>query len=106
MTVVSGHVGDPDAPGAVDWAALARTGGTLVVLMGMAARAEIARRLIEAGRSPDTPVVVVHRGTTATQASVRTTLAGLAEVELGPPCTIVIGAVAGLDLLDRARSGR
>jgi uroporphyrinogen III methyltransferase/synthase len=97
---VSGHAGDPDAPGAVDWEVLARTGGTLVVLMGMAARGEIARRLVAAGRSPDTPVLVVHRGTTSTQASVRTSLAGLAEVDLGPPCTIVIGPVAGLDLLD------
>jgi uroporphyrinogen III methyltransferase/synthase len=100
VTVVSGHVSDPDAPGSVDWDILARTGGTLVVLMGMAARGEIARRLVAAGRSPDTPVLVVHRGTTATQASARTTLAGLADVDLGPPCTIVIGPVAALDLLD------
>ena len=98
VTVVTGHVGDPAAPGAVDWESLGRAGGTLVVLMGMAARAEIARRLVAAGRRPDTPVVVVHRGTTPTQATVRTTLAGLAGVELGPPCTIVIGAVAALDL--------
>ena len=28
VTVVSGHVSDPDAPGAVDWEALAATGGT------------------------------------------------------------------------------
>jgi len=103
VTVVSGHAGDPDAPGAVDWPALARTGGTIVILMGMASRVEIARRLVDAGRSPDTPVVVVHRGTTAGQASVRTTLAGLVDVELGPPCTIVIGPVAALDLHDAAR---
>jgi len=69
-----------------------------VVLMGMAARGEIARRLVEAGRSPETPVLVVHRGTTSTQASVRTTLAALADVDLGPPATIVIGPVAALDL--------
>jgi uroporphyrinogen III methyltransferase/synthase len=103
VTVVSGHIGDPGAPGAVDWASLARAGGTLVVLMGMAVRAEIARRLIDAGRPHDTPVLVVHRGTTSTQASVRTTLAGLADVDLGPPCTIVIGAVAALDLRGTAR---
>jgi uroporphyrinogen III methyltransferase / synthase len=98
VTVVSGHVSDPDAPGSVDWTSLARTGGTLVVLMGMAARAEIARRLIEAGRSPDTPVIVVHRGTAPTQQSARATLATLSAVDLGPPCTIVIGPVAALDL--------
>ncbi len=105
VTVVSGHAGDPEAPGTVDWAALARTGGTLVILMGVASRAEIARRLVEAGRSPDTPVLVVHGGTTSGQASVRTSLAGLAEVKLGPPCTIVIGPVAALDLLDASHGG-
>ena len=68
--------------------------------MGMAARAEIARRLMAARRGADTPVVVVRRGTTTTQAECPDHLAGLAGVELGPPCTIVIGAVAGLDLLD------
>jgi len=103
VTVVSGHVGDPGVPGAVDWESLARAGGTLVVLMGMANRAEIARRLVDAGRPPDTPVVVVHRGTTSTQASVRTTLAGLVQVDLGPPCTIVIGPVAALDLRSSER---
>ncbi len=71
--------------------------------MGMADRAEIARRLVNAGRPPDTPVVVVHRGTSSTQASVRTTLAGLAGVDLGPPCTIVIGPVAALDLRSSER---
>jgi len=98
VTVVSGHVGDPDTPGAVDWASLARVGGTIVILMGMASRAEIARRLVDGGRSPDTPVVVVHSGTAPSQASVRTTLDGLGAVDLGPPCTIVIGPVAALDL--------
>ena len=98
VTVVTGHVGPPGAPGAVDWESLARVGGTIVVMMGMAGRAEIARRLVAAGRAGDTPVLVVHRGTTAAQASVRTTLDALAGVELGPPCTIVIGPVAALDL--------
>ena len=104
VTVVSGHAGATDTPGAsdapggVDWVSLARAGGTLVVVMGMAERAEIARRLVEAGRSPDTAVLVVHRGTTPAAASVRTTLAGLPGVEMEPPATIVIGPVAALDL--------
>jgi uroporphyrinogen III methyltransferase/synthase len=103
VTVVSGHVGDPAAPGAVDWASLARAGGTIVILMGMAARAEIARRLVEGGRAADTPVLVVHRGTASAETSARTTLAGLADVDLGPPCTIVVGPVAALDLRSAAR---
>ena len=97
VTVVTGHSGDPSLPG-VDWDLLARLDGTLVVLMGMAARGAIAGRLIDAGRDPATPVAVVHWGTTDRQQVVRTTLDGLAAVDLPAPAAIVIGAVAGLDV--------
>ena len=76
----------------------ARADGTIVVLMGMATRAEIARRLIDGGRKESTPVVVVQWGTLARQQRVRTTLGELSSVELDSPATIVVGAVAGLDL--------
>jgi uroporphyrinogen III methyltransferase/synthase len=98
VTIVTGHVGDPSAPGGVDWAALARADGTIVILMGMATRAEIARRLIDGGRKESTPVAVVQWGTTERQRQVRTTLGELSSVELDSPATIVVGAVAGLDL--------
>jgi uroporphyrinogen III methyltransferase/synthase len=97
VTVVAGRVGDTGGP-PVDWASLARAGGTLVILMGMERRAEIARLLLDGGRAPDTPVVVVEWGTTPAQRSVRTDLAHLPDVELGAPATIVVGAVAGLSL--------
>lgn len=103
VTVVTGHVGDPTAPGGVDWESLARAGGTIVVLMGMATREEIARRLVAAGRPPDTPVVVVQWGTTPAQRTARTTLAGLGAVDLGSPSVVVVGPVAGLDLSWTAR---
>jgi uroporphyrinogen III methyltransferase/synthase len=96
-TVVTGHAAGGDPP-AVDWEALARVGGTIVVLMGVAHRGEIAKRLIEAGRGADTPVAVVERGTVAAQRTVRTTLGGLAALEVETPATIVIGEVAELDL--------
>ncbi|HTX62468.1 MAG TPA: uroporphyrinogen-III C-methyltransferase [Acidimicrobiales bacterium] len=98
VTVVTGHVEDPGAGGGVDWASLGRAGGTLVVLMGMAQRAEIARRLLDAGRPADTPVAVVEWGTTPAQRVARTTLEGLARVTLGSPAVIVVGDVAGFDL--------
>jgi uroporphyrinogen III methyltransferase/synthase len=97
VTVVTGHVGE-DAGSGVDWKALAAVGGTLVVLMGMATRAEIAALLIAGGRAADTPVLVVEQGTTRAQRVARTTLSELHAVDLGSPATIVIGAVAGLDL--------
>ncbi len=112
VTVVTGHVGEDGSGGSesparqsdsdevdrVDWEALARARGTLVIMMGMQKRAEIAHLLIEGGRSPATPVAVIHRGTTTDQRAVRTDLAGLASVELGAPSIIVVGEVAALNL--------
>jgi uroporphyrin-III C-methyltransferase len=98
VTVVTGQVGDSTATGAVDWHSLGRTGGTLVILMGMSVRERIAADLIASGRDAATPVAVVHWGTTARQTVVRSTLGGLAAVDLPAPSVIVVGPVADLDL--------
>ncbi len=97
FTVVTGHSRQA-LDTEIDWDALARVGGTIVVLMGVAHRGEIARRLIAAGRPPATPVAAVGWGTRPGQRSVRTTLAGLPATDLEPPVTMVIGPVAQLDL--------
>jgi uroporphyrinogen III methyltransferase/synthase len=97
FTVVTGHsrfAVDEDT----NWNALAAAGGTIVVLMGVAHRAEIAKRLMEGGLPAGTPVVAVTWGTRPQQRTVRTTLAELGDVDLEPPATIVVGAVADLDL--------
>ncbi|HEX3794827.1 MAG TPA: uroporphyrinogen-III C-methyltransferase [Acidimicrobiales bacterium] len=96
VTIVTGRVGDPSAPGGVDWAALAKVEGTLVILMGMATRAEIALALREGGKPGSTPTTVIERGTTAQQRVVRTTLDGLADVAAQSPAVIVVGPVAAL----------
>ena len=96
VTVVTGRVGEPDGTSAHDWEALARVGGTLVILMGMTNRAAIAAALVQGGLAPDTAVAVIAQGTTASQRMARTTLAGLAGVNLGPPAVIVVGPVAAL----------
>ena len=100
-TVVTGHGADGSASGGpvpVDWDAVARVGGTVVVLMGVEHRAEIASRLVAGGRKPSTPVAVIERGTLPTQIVTRTTLERLADTEADSPATIVIGEVAALDL--------
>lgn len=97
FTVVTGHE-DPWAATETDWDAVARVGGTIVVLMGVATRAAIAERLMGAGLDPATPAASVQWGTRPEQRTVRTTLAGLADAPLESPATIVIGAVAGLDV--------
>ena len=96
FTVVTGHRGTEQP--AIDWEALAHVGGTIVVLMGVADRAIIAERLIGAGLAPNTPVAAVRWGTRADQEVTRTTLTELGSALIEAPATIVIGAVASLDL--------
>ncbi len=96
VTVVTGRVGDAAAPGAVDWDALARAGGTLVVLMGVTTRAAVAEALVKGGRDPETPVAVIERGTGPAERVVRTTLGRLGSVQVDAPAVIVVGAVAAL----------
>ncbi|NNN19576.1 MAG: uroporphyrinogen-III C-methyltransferase [Acidimicrobiaceae bacterium] len=97
FTVVTGHR-HGSATDQVDWESLAKLGGTIVVLMGVAHRAEISEKLISGGLSPYTPVAAVRWGTRSDQVSVRTNLQSLGEAEILSPSVIVIGAVAGLDL--------
>jgi uroporphyrinogen III methyltransferase/synthase len=97
FTVVTGHSRHSiDAD--IDWSAVAHAGGTIVVLMGVAHRAEITSRLLGAGLAESTPVAAVRWGTRPDQRTVRTTLSALPAIELEPPVTIVIGPVAALNL--------
>ncbi len=99
VTIVTGHE-DPVAgdEGSVDWDAVARVGGTIVVLMGVARIGAIAARLVAAGRAPSTPVASVTWGTRPQQHTVRATLGTIADAELESPATIVIGEVAAQNL--------
>ncbi|WP_151528548.1 MULTISPECIES: uroporphyrinogen-III C-methyltransferase [Corynebacterium] len=102
FTVISGHLA-PDNPNSLnDWTALAHTGGTLVVIMGVKNSGAIAERLMSDGRSPETPAAVIQEGTTAEQKMLRCTLATLGasirEEGIAPPAVLVIGEVAGLTL--------
>jgi uroporphyrinogen III methyltransferase/synthase len=98
VTVVTGRVGGSggEGTGAPDWEALARAGGTLLILMGMSTRAAIADALVAGGRPPDTPAAVIARATTGAQRVAHTTLAELASVDLDSPAVIVVGPVAAL----------
>ena len=97
VTFLTGHRESLDALPEVDWQALGRLGGTLVVLMGVRNRGEVARRLIQAGRPADTPVAVVQDGTLPGQKTVRCTLGTLSGAEAASPAAIVVGEVAGSD---------
>lgn len=81
-----------------DWASLARGRQTLVIYMGLMRSAHIRQRLLEHGLSPDTPVALIERGTTAQQKVVRGELRELAELarQVASPALMVIGSVASL----------
>jgi uroporphyrin-III C-methyltransferase len=99
--VVSGH--DEEAFTA-SIGQLAPNGVTLVIMMGVARRADLAKRLITLGWSALTPAAIVAaasrpqqqvlRGVLADFASDATTIAGDA------PAVIVVGEVAALNLVD------
>ncbi|MEU6130071.1 uroporphyrinogen-III C-methyltransferase [Saccharopolyspora sp. NPDC047091] len=100
VVVVSGHVGPHDETSLVDWPALARLRGTLVLMMAVKRIGEFAAVLVEHGRDPESPVAIVQEGTTRTQRTVRTTLAAAADAvrthEIAPPAVIIVGPVADL----------
>jgi uroporphyrinogen III methyltransferase/synthase len=97
VAFVTGH----DQPGAsasrVDWDALARFPGTLVVYMGVAHLRPICEALMRGGKSPSTPAALVQSGTMPWQRTLVGTLADLAdrahEAGLAPPALIVVGEV-------------
>ncbi len=98
VAFVTGHE-DPAKPEtALDWDALARFPGTLVLYMGVKNLPDIASRLIDAGRDPDEPAAAIQRGTLPGQKAAVGTLRTLAaEVErqgLRPPSILLFGAVA------------
>lgn len=100
VVVVSGHVGPDDPRSLVDWSALARLRGTIVLLMAVERIAAFADALISGGRPSDTPTAVVADGTMRSQRTLRSTLdkvaADIAAQHVRPPAIVVIGPVAGL----------
>jgi uroporphyrinogen III methyltransferase/synthase len=100
VTFVTGHEDPAKADTQTDWAALARSGGTIVLYMGVKTLPRIAGALIAGGMAPDTPAAAVQWGTRARQRTVVATLATLSDeimqAGLGAPVITVIGPVVSL----------
>lgn len=100
FTVVSGHLppGHPDS--LVDWMALARLRGTLVLLMAVDNLPAIATALVAGGRGAHTPAAVVQDGSLGSQRTLFSTLesvaADVAAAGLRPPATVVVGEVVAV----------
>ncbi|MDP9727092.1 uroporphyrinogen-III C-methyltransferase [Alicyclobacillus tolerans] len=79
------------------WDAVALSGQTMVILMGMGHLQEIVQKLIDCGRHPETPVAIIQWGTTIKQQVVSGTLENICllveEARLQAPAVIVVGDV-------------
>jgi uroporphyrinogen III methyltransferase/synthase len=100
FAVLTGHE-DPAKPeSSIHWRELATGTDTLICLMGVESLPEIMKKLVEAGRSPQTPVAVTRWGTLPRQQTVTGTLADIVErtraADFGPPAVTVIGEVVRL----------
>jgi uroporphyrinogen III methyltransferase/synthase len=100
VAFVTGHEAPTKGESALDWEALARFPGTLVIYMGMSRLAQLSRALIEHGKPADTPTAAVHWATTGEQRTVTAPLGQIAAAVkaagLTPPALIVIGSVVTL----------
>ncbi|MGH3491267.1 MAG: uroporphyrinogen-III C-methyltransferase [Actinopolymorphaceae bacterium] len=108
FTVVSAHTSQRgEQP---DWAGLAGVEGTLVFLMGVSQLSAIVEGLLAHGRSPDTPVALVERGTLPDQRLTPGTLATIVDTaaaqDVRSPAVIVVGEVVGLASLLGPGDGR
>ena len=95
MTFVTGHDQSGNTPGSLDWASISKGSQVIVIYMGMKHIAQIARKLIDAGRSMHEPVAVVTTATTDEQRVLETTLGSIVEdieaAGMEPPAIICVG---------------
>ncbi len=98
IVIMTGH-DDPEKLSGPTMDALALPDQTLVILMGVEHFRKLVPRLLEHRMPPDTPVVAIQWGTTASQdireGTIQSIIRILDEKPIRPPATIVIGRVAG-----------
>ena len=100
LTIFTGHEDPTKAESSLDFAHLAATPGTKVMLMGVERIAVIAARLMENGAAAETPIALVRWGTTGRQQTLRGTLADIAgrveAADFKAPAVAVLGGVVTL----------
>src|SRR4051812_2733693 len=99
-TVITGHEDPTKDETNIDWAQVAKTPGTKIVLMGVERIRQISESLVANGMSAKTPVAMIRWGTTGQQQSIEGTLATIADVvektKSPAPAVTVIGDVVKL----------
>ncbi len=100
FAVVTGHEDPTKGKSNMRWEHLATGVDTLVFLMGVANLPHITSKLIENGRSADTPAAVIRWGTKPEQRTLITTVGKAAEDVakngIKPPAIFIVGEVVNL----------
>ena len=105
LTIVTGSESPDKAGASVDWDRLAKSEGTLSLLMSWKNLPAITQALIDGGRAEDTPVAVVQWGTWPNQETVVGQLVSIADsakrAGLNNPVVVVVGDVVNLRAVSR-----
>ena len=96
FAVVTGHEDPLKKMSGLHWDKLAQGTDTLIFLMSAANMAEIAAKLIAAGRRPDTPVALIRWGTRTAQEVIVTDLKTAPQIMIRPPMIFLVGDVVKL----------
>lgn len=100
FAVIPGYEDMTKEESAIDWSKLATGAGTLIFLMAVKNMDVLVKKLMENGRSPDTPVAVIRWGTRPDQKTITGTLRDIVDIvkekDIKPPAVMVIGEVVKL----------
>jgi uroporphyrin-III C-methyltransferase len=100
LTIITGHEDPTKGESALNFKALASIKGTIVILMGIKRLKDNVETLISNGKSPDTPVAIIEKGTTPEQRVTTGTLGTIVDISnekgVEAPAIIVIGDVVSL----------
>ena len=100
VAFVTGQEGKGKIDTTIDWDRLSLGGGTVVFYMGVTTLRRNMERLVEHGRSPETPVALIRWATTPCQQVLVGTLATIADLAddsgFKPPAITIVGEVVAL----------
>ena len=96
--VLSGHILPGHPKSLLDWKILATINGTIILLMAIERIEFFIKILLKNGKNSNTPIVIIHQGTTLKQKILKSTLEKISTQicmkVMDPPVTVVIGQVA------------
>ncbi|MFK8111143.1 MAG: uroporphyrinogen-III C-methyltransferase [Rubripirellula sp.] len=101
VALVTGHEEPGKSESALDWDALAKFPGTLVIYMGVTTASTWSQALLDSGKPPGTPVAIIRRCSLPDQQSIHCRLDEVTDRltpanKFRPPAIVIIGAVTEL----------